>query len=367
MRPANLIILIVLNFFWAAALSVYKIIGQYLEPGGIVTLRFGLAAVSLLVLWPWLPGAAPGGRDLAKTGALGLIVFVVGHRLQVLGNKLGTASNSSVLVAVEPLMAAVAAAIFLRERIGPRRLVGFAFGLLGLALLNGVWRSDFQWLGLGASLIFISSFVCEAAYSIVGKLIISRSEPTHPQPLAEREQNDARPDAVPLLPASTLAARSRERRGSFRRCPPCSPTVAAGRAVDGGEGAGGDSGFISPVKVLAISLTVGTAANLLIDGPSTLVAASRLPAQAWLLLLGLALICTAFGYSFWFLVIRDGEVNVAALTIFSQPVFGVALAKVWLGETLHWGQLWGSAAIVLGLVIGLSRQMKAIHETAETR
>jgi len=42
----------------------------------------------------------------------------------------------------------------------------------------------------------------------------------------------------------------------------------------------------------------------------------------------------------------------------AQPVFGLALAKLWLGETLHWGQLWGSVAIVLGLVVGLSRQVK---------
>jgi drug/metabolite transporter (DMT)-like permease len=321
MRPAHLIILIILNFFWAAALSAYKIIQPHLQPGGIVTLRFGLAGLSLLLLWPWLPGAAPRGRDLAKTCALGLIVFVLGHRLQVLGNQLSTASNSSVLVAVEPLVAAVAAAIFLREHIGPRRLAGFAFGLLGVALLNGVWRSDFLWMGLGASLIFMSSFVCETAYSIIGKKIISRGGPTHPQPLPGGEHTGAHPNAVPLL-------------GGVR------------------------GGFVSPVKVLAISLGVGTAANLLIDGPTTLAAMGRLPMQAWLLLVGLALICTAFGYSFWFLVIREGDVNVAALTIFAQPVFGVALARLWLGETLHWGHLWGSAAIVIGLVIGLSRQIK---------
>ena len=83
-----------------------------------------------------------------------------------------------------------------------------------------------------------------------------------------------------------------------------------------------------------------------------------MPAHAWLLLLGLALICTSLGYSFWFLVIREGEVNVAALTIFAQPVFGVVLARLWLGEVLHWGQLWGSAAIVAGLVLGLSRHIK---------
>ena len=63
MRPTYLIILLVLNFFWAAGLSAYKVVEEYLEPGGIVTLRFGLAALSLLVLWPWLPGAAVRGRQ----------------------------------------------------------------------------------------------------------------------------------------------------------------------------------------------------------------------------------------------------------------------------------------------------------------
>ncbi len=289
MKPAHLIILIALNFFWAATLSTYKVIAPYLEPGGIVTLRFGLAAASLVMLWPWLPGNAPRGRDLVKTCVMGLVVFVLGHRLQVTGNKLSTASNSSILMAVEPLLTSVAAAIFLREHIGPRRLIGFASGMCGVALLNGVWRPDFKWVSLGASLIFISSFVCDAAYSILGKRIISRA---------------------------------------------------------------------GPMKVLAVSLVAGTAVNLAIDGPKTILAARVMPAEAWLLLLGLALICTSFGYGFWLVVIREGEVNVAALTIFAQPVFGVALAALWLGERLHWGQLWGSLTIVAGLAVGLSRQIK---------
>src|SRR3974377_8450 len=164
MKPAHLIILIALNFFWAATLSTYKVIGQYLEPGGIVTLRFALAAVSLLILWPWLPGNAPRGRDLIVTCVMGLVVFVLGQRLQVYGNKLGTASNSSIMMAVEPLVAAVAAAIFVREHIGPRRVVGFALAMSGVVLLNGVWREEFRWTGLGESLIFFSVFLCVLAY-----------------------------------------------------------------------------------------------------------------------------------------------------------------------------------------------------------
>jgi len=49
---------------------------------------------------------------------------------------------------------------------------------------------------------------------------------------------------------------------------------------------------------------------------------------------------------------------VAALTIFIQSVFGVAIAALWLEEKLHWGQLFGSITIVAGLTLGLSRQIQ---------
>jgi drug/metabolite transporter (DMT)-like permease len=290
MKPAYLIILLVMNFFWAGVYCAYKVIGQdHLQTGGIVTLRFGLAGVCLAVFWPWLPGPAPRGGDLLKTCLMGLMLYVLGQRLQVYGNQLGTAGNSAVLMGLEPVLTSAAAALFLHERIGPRRLAGFALGLAGVAVLNRVWRPDFQWTGLGASLVFVSSFLCEAAYSVMGKPIVAKA---------------------------------------------------------------------SVMKMLALSLLAGTVVNLLIDGPQTLAAARMLPPKAWLLLLVLAVVCTAVGYSLWFIVIRDCPVNVAALTIFAQSVFGVLLAALWLREELHWGHLLGSATIAAGLVLGLSRQVK---------
>jgi len=289
MKPAHLIILLAMNFFWAGVYSAYKIMGDGIATGGIVTLRFGLAGLALLIVWRWLPGCAPRGRDLLATCSMGVVLVVLGQRLQVYGNQLGTAGNSSVLMAVEPLITSVAAAMFLREHIGPQRLAGFGLGMLGVVLLNGAWRSDFQWTGLAPSLIFISSFVCEAAGSVIGKPIVARA---------------------------------------------------------------------GVMKMLAIALLAGTAVNLLIDGRTTLRAAATLSPLAWCLLAGLAVICTAIGYSVWFIVIRECPVNVAALTIFSQAVFGVFLARLWVGEKLHWGQLLGGLAIVAGLVVGLSRQIQ---------
>src|SRR3974390_720239 len=279
-----------MNFFWAGVYSCYKIIGEQMPTGGIVTLRVGLAGLCLFAAWPWLPGRAPRGRESVVTCLGGVLLCVLGQRLQVGGNQLGTAGNSAVLMAVEPLITSVAAALFLHEHIGPRRLGGFALGLFGVVLLNRAWRPDFQWTGLGASLIFLGSFVCEAAYSVLGKPIIARA---------------------------------------------------------------------SVMKMLALSLLSGTGVNLLMDGRSTLLHARDLTPESWGLLVAMAVICTAVGYSLWFIVIRECPVSVAALPIFSQSLFGVAIAAVWLGEKLHWGHLLGGLAIVTGLVIGLSRQVHA--------
>ena len=66
MRLSYLILLIVMNFFWAGSLSIYKALADYLEPGGIVTLRFGLAAVILAAAWPWLPGQGAARRGFVE-------------------------------------------------------------------------------------------------------------------------------------------------------------------------------------------------------------------------------------------------------------------------------------------------------------
>src|ERR1039457_247544 len=112
MKPVYLIILLLMNLCWAGVYSANKVVGHDLATGGIVTLRFGLAALCLLFAWPWLPGPAPRGRDLAKTCLIGLLSFVVGQRLQVYGNNRGTAGTSAVLMAIEPLIASVVAALF---------------------------------------------------------------------------------------------------------------------------------------------------------------------------------------------------------------------------------------------------------------
>jgi drug/metabolite transporter (DMT)-like permease len=276
--------MVAMNVAWASAYSVFKRLEGTLPPGPLVTLRFGLAAAVLGLVWPLLPGRAPRGWALWRCAVMGVVVFCVAPHLQVTGVQLGRAGDGAVLVALEPLVTSIGAALFLSERISSQRWAGFALGLVGVTFISEVWHPGFRLPGLVANVLILLSFVCETAYSVMGK---------------------------PLIEGHGL------------------------------------------VKVLGSALAFGTAANLLLDGSSTWAALPGLSGRTWALLAYLATILTLLGYALWYLAIRDADVHVVALTIYVQPVAGVLIATQWLGERLHWGQLWGSLAIVAGLVLAL--------------
>jgi drug/metabolite transporter (DMT)-like permease len=295
MKPSYLVLLIAMNFLWSATLSIYNALKPHLDAGGVVTLRFAGAALTLVLVWPWLPGRSPRGYDLLKTAIMGVVVFVIGHRLQVYSTQIGAAGDSAVLMGLEPLVTSVAAAIFLREHIGPRRWMGFALGMAGVLLLHGLLSGEVRMAGIRSSLIFVSCFISEAAYSVMGKKLMAHASYT---------------------------------------------------------------------KILALGLVFGTIGNLLIDGRHTIQSAASMTFGDWMLIAYMSTICTAFGYALWFAVIQETDVNVTALTIFAQPLAGLAIAAVWLHEPLHIGQLWGGLAIVAGLIVGLSRQIKPANAQA---
>ncbi len=297
MKPSHLVALVGLNIFWAASYSSFSALKKDLSGGEIVTLRYTLAALVMALLWPVLPGKSPRGRDLAVALGMGVLVFVGAPRLQVLGVHLGNAADSSVLMALEPLITTVAAALFLREFVPARRWAGFALGLLGALLLNRIWRPEFQMTTLTASAVFISAFLFETAYSVLGKSLIERA---------------------------------------------------------------------GLLKVLTLALLGGAAVNLAWDGPATFTAALGLPAAAWWHIAYLVIICTLVGYAVWYVVIRETDVSLAILTILIQPLAGVPIAVLLIGEPLHWGQFWGGLAIVTGLGIGLWQpKVKLLNEQAK--
>jgi drug/metabolite transporter (DMT)-like permease len=176
-KPAYLFLLVTMNCLWAATLSTFKALAPWLDGGGIVTWRYGLASIACVLLWFWLPGAAPRGRDLVKSAWIGALVFCLGPRMQTGGVQMGQASDAAMLMALEPLICAVAAALVLREHIAPRRWLGFVCGMSGVMLISNVWTASFSWHSLAANGLVLASFLAETAYSVVGKPVLERAGP----------------------------------------------------------------------------------------------------------------------------------------------------------------------------------------------
>ncbi len=123
-------------------------------------------------------------------------------------------------------------------------------------------------------------------------------------------------------------------------------------------------------KVSALALAAGSLSNgiLLFAWPSADPGAlARLSSTDMWLIGILGVVFTAFGYTLWFVVIREAPVSVASLTIFLQPVLGTVISVLWTGEHLHAGHVAGSCAIVAGLVLGLSRRRPRADPPMQSR
>lgn len=288
MKTLFVALLLGMNLLWAGSYAIFKVLGEHADSGTIATIRFGLAALCLMAAWRWLPGEAPQFRYWPRVFGMGIIVFCLAPRLQVEAVHLGKAGDTSLLMALDPLLTAFAAALFLREKVPARRWWGCGVGMFGVVLLSRVWQGDAPLKGLLANTLFILSMVCETFYSVLGK------------PLLQKH---------------------------------------------------------SPMKLLAGALVSGTIANMAIEvckpGRNAFQAVQTMPLSAWLWLVYLAVVCTVVGYTLWFVVIRETEVNIAGLTVLMQPMAGWLLSVLWLKESFHSGQLWGAVAIVVGLMIGL--------------
>lgn len=125
---------------WSSGYVVGKLALPYAGPFTLLSLRFGVAALVLLVLA--LAARAPWPGDLRQFGHL-VVVGLLIQALQFSGLytslKLGvSAGESALIVGTMPVLTALGAGLFLGEKTHARQWLGMAVGVLGVALV--VWH-----------------------------------------------------------------------------------------------------------------------------------------------------------------------------------------------------------------------------------
>ena len=125
------------SMLWGTSYVAAKYAVGYVPPFTAAAFRFAVVAIcSLLVMW--LTGKAQriergDWPDLIKVGLFQTSFYFA---LQYAGIKLTTASNTSVIVNVRPVFAAILSALVLRETLSGRKLAGVLTAFAGVVLLS---------------------------------------------------------------------------------------------------------------------------------------------------------------------------------------------------------------------------------------
>jgi drug/metabolite transporter (DMT)-like permease len=153
-----------------------------IDPVQLVVIRFTLIALVFAGVFVVLPDRRPrldGWRDWALFAVIGVIA-VPGSQLTIVnGQRYLSPPLVSLVVTTSPAFAAIIAAIWLKERIVSRQVLGFCIALFGVAIVilagsgSSTLSVDNPW---GAALTVLSP-MSWAVYTVLTKTLTGRFDP----------------------------------------------------------------------------------------------------------------------------------------------------------------------------------------------
>src|SRR5438045_2235068 len=193
--------LVCVALVWGASFMFIKIAVRELAPATLIAARIGIAALTLLLVVPFMVG---GRRTIDAIRANGLWLVVVGlvnvaipFWLLSWGETRIDSGLASIIQGAVPIFNAVVSFGFFREvRVAGSRLAGVAVGFLGVALLVGAQPHG----RLLAALAVVGMAFCYA----VGQLLAGRHLVAAPPPVVAMATTTVA--AVAVLPLGLIQA-----------------------------------------------------------------------------------------------------------------------------------------------------------------
>ena len=159
--------MLVVALIWGGNFSVSKFAMQQIPPLSFSALRFGLAAVLLVLVARKARVLAPLPRrtfwGLVGLGVLGNTFY---QTVFMTGLSLTTATNSAMIVASLPVLVALLAALLGIERAGPAMWLGVLLGTAGVALVVTARGVHFHAGSVRGDLLVLFAIVCWACYTV---------------------------------------------------------------------------------------------------------------------------------------------------------------------------------------------------------
>lgn len=182
-HPSTIYLKLVLTaLFWGGTfIAGNRVARDFDNPFTIAFLRFALASVLLLALVRIKEGRFPSlsRGQIVLVVLLGMTGVFTYNVLFFKGLRLIEAGRAALIVATCPAFIAVAAALFLRERITAARAIGIPLSVLGAAVV--ISRGHLRQIltgGIGrGELLILGCVLSWVAYSLIGKAAMRRLSP----------------------------------------------------------------------------------------------------------------------------------------------------------------------------------------------
>lgn len=132
------ITIVLVMLIWGSSFTVTKIVVNQLPPAWFAFLRFVVASLILLVIYfskKKPPGQKPPISMLVWMGLSGVTFYYLFFNLSM---RYTSAATGALLQGFIPVIIAVMAAIFLKEKISPRQRAGILISVLGVAIVGFV-------------------------------------------------------------------------------------------------------------------------------------------------------------------------------------------------------------------------------------
>jgi len=167
-------------FFWALNFTVVKIALREFAPHAFNAARLVLASVLLLAyLWRKGDGLAVNRADLLKLTALGIVGNTFYQLLFINGLRRTTASDTSFIMTMSPVLIALLGSLFGVERIRWAGWAGILVAFSGLYLVvfgrSGALSLGSE--GLTGNLFILAANLCWAVYTVFSRPLLARMSP----------------------------------------------------------------------------------------------------------------------------------------------------------------------------------------------
>ncbi len=157
------------NGIWGCSFLASKIALSYVNPTNLLVIRFGISllVMSVLIL------LGKGDSNLRKKNILPLILLgicqpVVYFLFETYGIMYSTSSFCGIMIGLIPVASAIAAAIFLGEKLSKRAMVGILFCIAGVVVISLSEKSEGTVTLVGV-LCLLGAILTATIYNTVNK------------------------------------------------------------------------------------------------------------------------------------------------------------------------------------------------------